>query len=943
MKYIIESILFLLSITMSQNSIWAYQNTIPEHTDSLALDPSIRYGHLPNGLTYYIKDVKDVSKKVEMRLYVKVGSFYQGPEELEFAHTLEHLAFKCAKVFPFNLLNAPSDFLSGLGIRDKDIQAHTWFTSTWYNIKNIPSDSMKTIDIGLLWFSNLTNLNLTNKVINKERKVLEQETIYRMGNNLESYFLKTRLNSLLNPCDYDMSDFFGNNKNYSPESLIGFYKRWYRPDRMGIVIVGDIADVHAVEKQIKKHFLGVKAHQIAEQWSDCRLKYLDSPKRFVILNRDQNKIVGDKHVALSFYKRNRDIMLHRQGWKGLQSELVWNILNRIINYRFKRVSKSYKSSFSASYYPPRQFSPASEIRIETTEGQEQEAIGKVVQILKNLKNMGLTSEEWEQAKAEEMTSLEPVDTKSYYLEHIANHFLYEQALPANRTIRLQRWLSQLSVEEFNALCRKHIAGIPDDIGIIAPAGKSYTEADVHAWINQALEEEILPLPVPKVPAQLMSKKRLSSFRKVGYTDLGTIASGAREFMLDNGVRIVLDTTSSNKSKVSLHGFNTEGAACFREKDYFSAINAPGIVKNAGVGPMDKFALYRFLEKTGVWQGTGPYIDYGESGIRGKSAIEDLEYMLQLVYLYFTHPRKNMEAFEDWRQNEIERHLNPAYSIISEDFDILMGRFLGDHTKIPQGTKRLHGMTKTDMDTAYKIYRKLFGNASDFTFLLSGGFSINEALPLLQKYLGNLPNNSYKLSCSSKQNMTYALPKGPLYKEFHARKIDASYTMRSVRYSLCYLAKTEGQLDWKEQIKLMVLGEYMNSKIKELRTSHGAALYTMRAFTFFQKENYELRMSMDCIPEELGMLRKLCKEMIEEVKNGTFNQAQIEMVLNSGNLKIPQSTNYHYYRYKEPLVKMVDVEHYVRSLTPKDIREAAQKYLKDENLMEFVFRDNIISP
>jgi predicted Zn-dependent peptidase len=168
-------------------------------------------------------------------------------------------------------------------------------------------------------------------------------------------------------------------------------------------------------------------------------------------------------------------------------------------------------------------------------------------------------------------------------------------------------------------------------------------------------------------------------------------------------------------------------------------------------------------------------------------------------------------------------------------------------------------------------------------------------------------------------------------------------MHSVLYFVCYTAKTAEVLDWKEQIKLMVLGDYMNSKIKELRTSHGAALYTMRAFTFLKKEKYELRMSMDCLPQELEMLSKLCIEMVEEVKRGVFDLSRFDTLISEGNYKIPQSTNYNYYKYKEPLVKTAEVETYVKSLKPDDIQEAAQKYLKEENLMEFVFRDRNNNP
>lgn len=42
--------------------------------DTLLLDPKIRHGKLPNGLTYYIKPINDSSSKIDIRLFVKAGS-----------------------------------------------------------------------------------------------------------------------------------------------------------------------------------------------------------------------------------------------------------------------------------------------------------------------------------------------------------------------------------------------------------------------------------------------------------------------------------------------------------------------------------------------------------------------------------------------------------------------------------------------------------------------------------------------------------------------------------------------------------------------------------------------------------------------------------------------------------------------------------------------------
>ena len=155
-----------------------------------------------------------------------------------------------------------------------------------------------------------------------------------------------------------------------------------------------------------------------------------------------------------------------------------------------------------------------------------------------------------------------------------------------------------------------------------------------------------------------------------------------------------------------------------------------------------------------------------------------------------------------------------------------------------------------------------------------------------------------------------------------------------------MAKLNDPMDWKEQLKMEVLGRLMNYRIKELRYSKNASLYVMNAGATFNRElmQYEFRMSLDCIPEELEMLRKMCKDMVDEVKKGEFAQEILDKVLDRpGLLNIPRSTNYHYFRYNEPWVSTSEVERYIRSLSIGDIQEVAKKFLKEEHLFEFTYQ------
>ena len=152
-KYVLQIFLFVVISSMNGQEGNVLDNGAP-----LSLDPSIRYGRLGNGFTYYIKRVENGPEKINMRFYVKVGNNYQRDEELDYAHAIEHLAFKCAKDFPVNLLNDPG-LLNSLGMGKSDLFAQTWNYSTWYRF-DIPSNSENAFNTGLRWFTNITDLDL---------------------------------------------------------------------------------------------------------------------------------------------------------------------------------------------------------------------------------------------------------------------------------------------------------------------------------------------------------------------------------------------------------------------------------------------------------------------------------------------------------------------------------------------------------------------------------------------------------------------------------------------------------------------------------------------------------------------------------------------------------------------------------------------------------------
>lgn len=945
-KYVLQIFLFVVITAMNGQEGNVLDNGAP-----LSLDPSIRYGRLGNGFTYYIKRVENGPEKINMRFYVKVGNNYQQAEELDYAHAIEHLAFKCAKDFPVNLLNDPT-LLNSLGMGKSDLFAQTWNYSTWYRF-DIPSNSENAFNTGLRWFTNITDLDLTEEAIIKEKGPLLQEIVFRQGDNLQKFFVKTKLKSLLIPCSNDYSDFFKLNKEYTPGTLIDFYKKWYQPDRMAIVLVGDIKNIDQIEKKVIDNFSSMKGVKTPNKWLDCVQEYLTGEKHFAYMELDSSYPGGSEEVEFFLYHRKPEIIENLENEQKIKKRLYWKLLYKLINHRLNELEKTYGNHFTSSFFPPGPYLPAMELRIRSNVNTIGKGLNKVLLTLRQLKKFGLEQNEWDELRNNYILLMEKEETdrSAYWLERIQEHFVYGEALPGNNAIDLKKWLSKLSLNEFNAALGRLISDNPDDIGIMAPKGTKFTENQVRGWIQQALLQSVEPFIRHEVPRELLSVDQKSTLKLRGYKVIGTASSGAEEIVLDNGMKVILDTLTNSKDRFYLHGFSPNGASCFPEKAYFSAINAPYIVQNSGAGSLNKFQINSYLKEhsKGLW--IRPYINYNETGIKGNAAIDDLETMLQLVYLYFVHPRKDENAFTDWKIQEENRHLYPTYGISNQDFVVRIREFLKDRSKVPEGTRRLHGIRQTEMGAAYEIYRELHGDAEDFTFIISGSFSVEEVLPLLQKYLGNLPVRSNSILDETWSTKEVTLPASPLYKKFNPHGIGAGYKMKNIFYYRKYLSKVDKPMHWKELIDIEVLGYMLNSKILDLRFSVEAGLYDMIAFGTINKESsfYDIGILLNVIPSELEMLRKACKSLVKELRDKVVDREVFkDVMLNKVYPKYRVSRQhdparrveklYDHYRFNEKWASPVEIEEYVKSLMPEDIMRSARKYLREDHLMEFTFED-----
>src|SRR6478735_8331043 len=249
MKKITPFRLLLLCILLAFSQLTLSQFKL---TDKVPLDPNVKIGKLPNGLTYYIRKNAKPEKKVELRLIVNAGSVLEDPDQQGLAHFMEHMNFNGSKHFPKNELVS---YLQSIGVKfGADLNAYTGFDETVYILPLPTTDSTK-IDQGFTILADWAgNALLDTTEISKERGVVLEES--RLGKGAGERMSKQYLPELFNGSVYANRLPIGIDdtlRTFMPQTLERFYKTWYRPDLQAVIVVGDIDPAFAKE-EIIKHF-----------------------------------------------------------------------------------------------------------------------------------------------------------------------------------------------------------------------------------------------------------------------------------------------------------------------------------------------------------------------------------------------------------------------------------------------------------------------------------------------------------------------------------------------------------------------------------------------------------------------------------------------------------------------------------------------------------------
>src|SRR4029453_4228479 len=122
---------------------------------------------------------------------------------------------------------------------------------------------------------------------------------------------------------------------------------------------------------------------------------------------------------------------------------------------------------------------------------------------------------------------------------------------------------------------------------------------------------------------------------------------------------------------------------------------------------------------------------------GSSSRKDLETMFQLIYLRFTQPRADANAFAVQATQARTFMTNQSVSPEFAFFEALTNSRFQNHPRRRMTTAAT--VDEWNLEKSLAFYKDRFADASDFTFVFVGSFDLPTIKPLVERYLGALPS------------------------------------------------------------------------------------------------------------------------------------------------------------------------------------------------------------
>ena len=374
-----------------------------------------------------------------------------------------------------------------------------------------------------------------------------------------------------------------------------------------------------------------------------------------------------------------------------------------------------------------------------------------------------------------------------------------------------------------------------------------------------------------------------------------------------------------------------GHSLYDLNTYYSAINASGVIQQAGVDELSRTTLEKFLADKNA--SVRPYIGSLKEGFSGNASPRYLETLLQLTYLYFTQPRTDSTAFQSYitKNKAIYQNLlaNPQYY-----YQDKRARILSQDSPRGGGFPTAGDWDKVKFNEVYEVYQDRFTDASDFTFFFVGNFAVDSIKPLLATYLGSLPDTERQ---ERWQDNGVRPPDGVVEEAIYKGSDPKSMTNLTFTGEMAY--------DREAAFRLNALVQALNIKLTEEIREKMSGVYGISARATTAKypyEHYSVNIGFPSAPENVDTITQAVYQEIKKLQADGPTPTDLQKVKETLRRSMETSLKENGYWLKtlerayftgEDPTDLLYYEEAIDKLTVEDLQAVAQRYFDFDNVVE----------
>lgn len=662
----------------------------------LDIDHEIIKGKLENGFSYFIRKNSFPEKEARIKLIVRAGSLHEEEDQKGLAHFVEHMVFRGTRNFSETQID---QYLHSIGAKfGPDLNAATTYDLTTYEFTiPISSSSLETAVHILKEFA--AHANMDTDMIDKERHVIMQEynlriksTMGRLFEKISSTIYKGSGLFTCSPLGLPQIILHG-----QPERIRDFYQKWYTPDRMALVIVGDI-DKETAEQAVKHHFSSLASQTEKEENEPC-LQPIDNPNFLIQVNDPEmtNSIASMYQIIP--YEEQEDISDVDAIYEGEKKEIACAILHKYLQEAGMQNNPPFLMADIEDFSIHPQYHHFG-ITGMCFEKRPLDTFRTFINIVRMLIEKGPSESVFQECLQSAKKQLEK--EKHERLSHceleedIKNYFLYHTPMYTKASLQEEQGkaLHVISLLEIHEWMKENLALDQWKFYLFTPTPLDLDETALYELLHHNRDsakehQEKTPTFVDE-----HEEKDLSLPIKKPHT--------------------VFFHTDIEKNKVSLALVAQGGLVDLDPTLVPAAYFAPNYLLHTGFGPMTHGKVFSFFSERNISLWTKISSNYHSIHVSGPKD-QSLQ-MIEALKWALTEKNFSEEAWKIFKEKvaELELHQkrDPDYRVGTKMHELIYGSSPAFQTP---------SVTEVRYPDVVKVLRKYFSPSEDFTLFVTGNF------------------------------------------------------------------------------------------------------------------------------------------------------------------------------------------------------------------------------